>query len=325
MISLTVTTSASTPKRVILDTDMAGDCDDAGALAVLHALADAGECEILAILTNRRDQTRASAAAVDAINTWYGRPALLIGTDKEGGKTRKPPRSPFTEALRDEFPNDIGNDEAAPDALDVYRRALSGAPDGSVTVCSVGALSNLEDLLRHERGLVVKKVRQLVVMGGEFPDSRGNRPETNIIIDIPAAKYVIQNWPGEIVFSGFEVGKAVHAGSLLKSVSRRNPVRRAFELRPYGGKRSIDAGKPAYDQTAILLAVRGIEPQYWNVVRGGRVEVSDDGHTRWVADNAGRRAWVKIKGGPKPLAGLIDRLMARPPKLTPHLAAPGRE
>ena len=32
---------------------MAGDCDDAGALAVLHAFADRGEADILAVITNR--------------------------------------------------------------------------------------------------------------------------------------------------------------------------------------------------------------------------------------------------------------------------------
>ncbi|MEP1642867.1 MAG: nucleoside hydrolase, partial [Rhodopirellula bahusiensis] len=43
------------PVKLILDTDMSGDCDDAGALPLLHALADRGECEILAVVTNRRD------------------------------------------------------------------------------------------------------------------------------------------------------------------------------------------------------------------------------------------------------------------------------
>jgi hypothetical protein len=38
--------------RIILDTDMSGDCDDAGALALLHALADQGECEILATVVS---------------------------------------------------------------------------------------------------------------------------------------------------------------------------------------------------------------------------------------------------------------------------------
>lgn len=39
-------TFAAVPK-VIFDTDMYTDFDDVGALAVLHTLADAGECEIL--------------------------------------------------------------------------------------------------------------------------------------------------------------------------------------------------------------------------------------------------------------------------------------
>lgn len=188
--------SLAEPVRIVFDTDMAGDCDDAGALAVLHALADGGECEILAITTNRKDQTGASAAAVSAINHWYGRPGIPIGTDKEGGTTSTPPRSSYTEALRDHFPNSARADSDMPDALDIYRKALAGAPDNRVVVCCVGALSNLEDLLKNERALVDKKVKNLVVMGGEFSNSFENRPETNIRVDIPAAKYVTENWPG---------------------------------------------------------------------------------------------------------------------------------
>ena len=37
---------------------------------------------------------------------------------------------------------------AAPDATDVYRRVLSAQPDGSVTVCTVGFLTNLRRLLQ---------------------------------------------------------------------------------------------------------------------------------------------------------------------------------
>ncbi len=303
------------PVRIVFDTDMAGDCDDAGALAVLHALADRGECEILAITTNRKDQTGASAAAVDAINHWYGRPDIPIGTDKEGGTTSPPPRSPYTEALRDQFSHNAKADCDMPDALDIYRKALSGAPDNSVVICCVGALSNLEDLLKNERALVEQKVKNLVVMGAEFPDSLGNRPETNIRVDIPAAKYVIGSWPGDILFTGFEVGFAIHAGSALKATSPLNPVRRAYELRSYNGKPSIEKGKPAYDQTAVLLAVRGAQERYWDVVRGGRVEVAaKDGHTRWVEDPHGKQVWVKIKGGSQMLTELIDQLMAEPPK-----------
>ena len=38
-------------EKVIFDTDMGPDFDDVGAIAVLHALADGGECEILATLS----------------------------------------------------------------------------------------------------------------------------------------------------------------------------------------------------------------------------------------------------------------------------------
>jgi len=302
------------PVRIIFDTDMAGDCDDAGALAVLHALADRGECEILAVTTNRKDLTGASAAAVDAINHWYGRPNIPIGTDKKGGATSTPPKSSYTEALRDNFPNKAKADCDMPDALEVFRKVLAGAPDKSVVVCCVGALSNLEDLLKNEYELVERKVKQLVVMAAEFPDSRKNQPETNIRVDIPAAKYAIENWPSDILFTGFEVGFMIHAGSALQMAPANNPVRRAYELRPYNGIPSLEKGKPAYDQTAVLLAVRGTQKCYWTVVRGGRVEVdSEDGHTRWLKDSISRHAWVKIKGDPQSLTDLIDQMMVEPP------------
>ena len=47
--------SPAAPARIILDVDLAEDVDDAGALAVLHALADRGEAEILGILVSSKN------------------------------------------------------------------------------------------------------------------------------------------------------------------------------------------------------------------------------------------------------------------------------
>src|SRR5687768_16854650 len=47
--------AAESPVKVIFDTDMDSDCDDLGALAVLHALADRGEVEILATVTSSQN------------------------------------------------------------------------------------------------------------------------------------------------------------------------------------------------------------------------------------------------------------------------------
>ncbi len=185
----------SRPVKLILDTDMSGDCDDAGALALLHASADRGECDLLAVVTNRRDLANASAAAADAIDTFYGRPDLLLGVGREP-PTALQRTSPYTPALRDGFPHDAKPDDEMPDALDIYRTVLAAQPDGSVTICGVGAFSNLAELCRLEPDLVRTKVARLVIMGGQFPP--GNKPETNIATHPAPAERVAREWPTEI-------------------------------------------------------------------------------------------------------------------------------
>jgi inosine-uridine nucleoside N-ribohydrolase len=317
--------SAAAPVRVILDTDMANDCDDAGALAVLHALADRGEAEILAVVTNRKCPGNASAAAVDVINTWYGRPDIPIGTDKDGAKTRGGKPSPYTAALRDEFPHDARPDSEMPDALTVYRQVLAGQPDGSVVICSVGALSNLEDLLREpdDVALVKSKVRNTVIMGGGFP--RTARPETNIKLDPAAAVTVANQWPGQIVWQGFEVGAAMTNGAELQAVPRTHPVRRAYELRPHHEFRALDHGKPNHDLATVLLAVRGIQPEFWEEVSGGRVVVDSEGDTRWETSWARPHRYVRILGHPQNLEALLGELLAAPPRKSPLPTPQGDE
>jgi inosine-uridine nucleoside N-ribohydrolase len=297
--------------KLILDTDMSGDADDAGTLALLHALADRGECELLATVVNRKDKTNASAAAVDAINTWYGRPDLPIGTDKVG-PTDLQRTSTYTIGVRDAAPNDIGPDDRAPDALDVYRRVLAAQPDGSVTICSVGAFSNLAELWRRAPDLVRTKVKRLVVMGGDFTGAK--RPETNIRTHREAARLVAAEWPGEVIWQGFEVGHGIITGEGLKQTPRTNPVRRAYELRRFGQRPSIDGGQPSYDQAAALFAVRGPEKELWTVVSGGRVAVDAEGVTTWRADSAARQAYVKLACPPARLAEVIEELMIAPPR-----------
>ena len=94
-----------------------------------------------------------------------------------------------------------------------------------------------------------------------------------------------------------------------------NPVRRAFELRPYLDGFAIDAGKPAYDQTAVLLGIRGPQPELWQVVDKGRVVIDSDGHCEWKRDWPKKHAYVKIKGDPARLTRIIEDLMKAQPKL----------
>lgn len=312
------------PEKLIFDTDMANDCDDAGALAVLHALADLGEAEILAIVTNRKDPSGASAAACAAINHYYGRPSIPIGTDKDGAKTRGGNPSSYAPALSEEFPHHAKPDDQMPDALNVLRQALAAAADASVTYCSVGALSNLEDLLRsppdsisplpgHE--LIARKIKLTVIMGGGFP--RTANPETNIKLDPAAAVTIVNEWPGPILWQGYEIGAALITGAELQKTPNTNPVRRAFELRQHHGAPALAHGKPSHDQATVLLAVRGPQSELWEVVDKGRVLFDSDGHCQWSRDWAKAHRYVKIKGSPKTLTQLIGELMSRPPQHQP--------
>lgn len=299
------------PVKLIFDTDMANDCDDAGALAVLNALADLGEVEILAVVTNRKDPGNASAGAVDAINTYYGRPGIPIGTDKDGAKVPWKQPSSYTGALMADFPNDAKPDDEMPDALDVYRDALKAQPDGSVVICSVGALSNLEDLVRAEPGLVKVKVKELYIMGGGFP--RTIRPETNIRLDPAAAVTVTNEWPTPIVWQGYEVGAAMSNGPELKKTPETNPVRRSYELRPYHGNMAIDYGKPNHDLATVLLAVRGIRKDLWLSHKDGRAVMDSDGNTYWNHDRKKDHSYVRIKGHPRNLQKVLGDLLVAPP------------
>lgn len=307
---------AEEPVQVIFDTDMAGDCDDAGALAVLNELADRGEARILAIVTNRRDAAGVSAAACDVINTFYGRGDTPIATDKDGAKSAWNKPSPYTRNLADSFPHDCPHDKDCPDALGLYRKTLAAAEDGSVVVCSVGALSNMEDLLNSQgdthsplsgEELVRAKVKRTVIMGGHFP--RSTKPETNLRLDPAASVCVTHRWPGEILWQGYEVGAALLCGTSLQTCDANNPVRRAFELRPYLGQPSIKQGKPAYDQAAVLLAVRGINNKQWKLSPPGRIVIDSDGHSEWLADRSKQHRYVSINGDPQRLTKIINELM----------------
>ena len=59
------------PVPLIFDTDMSIDVDDVGALCVAHALADAGEAELVAVVHNTG--LPQGVGGVSVLNHYYGR------------------------------------------------------------------------------------------------------------------------------------------------------------------------------------------------------------------------------------------------------------
>ncbi|MXY51466.1 MAG: hypothetical protein F4Y86_02905 [Gammaproteobacteria bacterium] len=281
------------PVKIIFETDMTYDVDDVGALAVLHALADAGKAELLAVSFN--ETHRSGAAAIAAINTWYGRGDIPIGTF--GGDLHAPDPSRYLDHVA-AFPHDLGH-EATPDSLDLYRSVLGSQPDGAVTIVSVGFLNNLDVLLREEPRLVAAKVRQLVVMGGRHND--GFNLVRHNLVDV--TQRVVTDWPTPLAITDF--GGSVRTGAALQYASFENPVREAY-FRYFG---ESFRGRSSWDQVAALYAVFGAGEWFEDVGEG---EASlPNGHVWQV--RAPHRIYVGPRKGIEEFQAWIEELMTRPP------------
>ena len=316
---------ASTPVRVILDTDLATDCDDAGAVAMLHTLADTGEAEILAMGVSLLNDH--SVLALDAINTFFMRPNIPIGTTKAADAYDPPDRRVrYVRRLSEEYPRshtDWESSADAPDVVAVYRGVLAGEPDiddgnPGVVMVSIGMLTNFRDLLQSEpdshsalngRELVERKVRLWVCMGGRFPSGR----EYNVHQHAAASRYALENWPSPIVFSGFEIGHRIITGpAMLPLPSGPGPdghiIRRAYELH-----RSLEGGRHSWDQAAVLYAVRGIDggtaANHWTLSSPGRIQLASDGSNSWMTDEEGWQRYKIERRNPDLIANEIESLM----------------
>ena len=316
--------AAAPPVKVVFDTDMAGDVDDVGALAILHALSDLGEAEILAAGISSRNEH--VGPCLDAINTWYGRPDVPIGYQRglQAGYLRdkgEPIESKYAEAVAKAFPHRLARSSDAPDAAMLYRKVLASQPDGSVVVVSVGFLNNLKALLDTPadavsplggEDLVRRKVRLWVCMGGKFPEGRfeDGEGEYNVKVDTMASIRAIHDWPTPVVFAGFEIGARIMTGAGLRAAPESSPVRAAYLH--FNGL----TNRQSWDQTAVLYAVRGAR-DYWTESEPGLCLMhahSGFGYNEWIpAPGKGHRYLIE-KMAPAELARTIEGLMLRPPR-----------
>lgn len=303
------------PVPVILDTDLATDVDDVGAIAMLHALADLGEARILAIMhdTGYPD----SVGVIAALNAYYGRPNIPIGAHKGGFV--KDEAKPYVSAIAKAFASRPRTNTEVPAAAELYRQALAREPDQSVTIISIGFMTNLKDLLTSNgdsmsplngRELIMKKVKRMVVMGGGYPTRE--RPEFNFSHSGmgPTTKQVVDTWPTPILFSGFEIGESILTGRALERTPVNNPVRESYRIYYEG----VVNDRWSWDQTAVLAAVRGAQP-YWSESAPGFNAVDAHGGNIWQSARGGAtHTYLISKQSASDVKATIDTLMTRPPQ-----------
>lgn len=310
--------------RLIFDTDITGDCDDVLALAMCHALADRNACTLLAVTISKDNPL--TAAFVDAVDTFYGRPSLPIGVTRDPQAQRRASKY-LSVVRRDHYPHDLRSNDDAEDAVQLLRSSLAGQPDGGVTIVSVGTATNLAGLLRsagdticplNGRDLVRRKVALLGIMAGSFAEPTDGTPhrEANVINHLAAMRSVADEWPEEVPvhWSGWEIGMALrYPRSSIADDYRyvpRHIVREAYLV--HSGP---DHDRPCWDQSSVLDAVwpdRG----YFTLSPAGRVSVDADGRTRFTvaADGHGRDRHLMLVG-PQETRALeaIVQLSSQPP------------
>ena len=267
---------------IIFDSDMGPDYDDVGAITMLHAFADSGDAKILATIASTKYD--GIACVLNVFNTYFNRADIPIGVPK-GNALMLRDWQHWTDTLIAKYPHKIKNNNEAFDAVELYRKILSQQPMHSVTIITIGFLTNLKKLMESKadkyssldgKKLVEEKVKQLVCMAGKFPEGY----EFNVDKDIPASQFVFDSWPTEILFSGFEIGAKIKAGLPLinNNAINNSPVKDVFKMCIPMAKED-SAGRMSWDETAVMVAVKGIWPFYH--LHHGHIQVSDEGKITW--------------------------------------------
>ena len=301
------------PVKIIFDTDIGPDYDDVGALAFLHAMADSGKAEILATISSNKHEL--VVPSIEVINTYFNRPDLETGAPKSDGANMGSSQH-WADSIVSKYPHRIISTSDANDAVSVYRKKLQSQPDNSVTIVTVGFLTNLGNLLKSQpdnisdlpgNELVRKKVTRLVSMAGWFPEGR----EFNVFIDSASSKYVFENWPGEIIFTGFEIGKNIFTGlRLIQSPVQNSPVKDVFRISIPITEEDRN-GRMSWDETAVLIAVYGTEG-FFDTKRG-TINVFPNGSNSWKDDPEGKHQYVIQKMPVPEITKFIeDRMMHIP-------------
>lgn len=168
--------------KIILDTDIGDDIDDAFALAL--AL-QSPELQIIGLTTTWGD-TQMRASLVERFLTETGHTGIPVA---EGTPTRS--TTPFSQAAWAKG----GPRRVHPKAAESLLQHIHDYP-GELTLVAIGPLTNIGAIIDRDAA-TFRKLKRVVLMGGSirrrygdlgYAPDRGPEPEYNIVCDIPAAQ-----------------------------------------------------------------------------------------------------------------------------------------
>lgn len=280
---------------IILDTDIGSSTDDLFAMEMLYDYDRRGLCTFLGVIVNREGAD--CAACADVMNTWNGYGALPIGQVKDGLKNTKVwidyGHMPYYK-LQDStfmFRRSVTDYAALPDGWKLYRQLLSQQKDHSVTICSIGFLVCLAQLLQSEGDeysplngveLVRKKVRQVYLQGGAFAEAE--EADYNMTQGTECSHAFFRLFPKEveIIFSPMEVGQMIEyvPEQVIEDIhwTDIHPVKQIYM------NCDCDTGQRMWDVCTVMNAVEG---ELFSLSEYGTVVLTPECYTVFTPDEKG--------------------------------------
>lgn len=168
-------------KKIILDTDIGSDIDDAVCLAYLLANT---ECELLGITTVTGEGESRARMPSSLCKIAKKEIPIFIGAEEPLVIPQRQPRAPQSVALsRWDYDTDFPKGSA----VEFLRHMIRTYP-GEVTLLTIGPLTNIALLFKVDPEMP-SMLRGLVMMCGEFEK---NRLEWNAMLD-PHASTIVYN------------------------------------------------------------------------------------------------------------------------------------
>ena len=172
------------PEKVIIDTDIGDDIDDAFAVALAVR---SPELQILGITTTFGD-TETRAKLLDRFLAEVGRPDILIAAGAPSPSKGTFTQRRYAESGRFAKPSH-------PDAVAFLLEQIRHNP-GQVTLIAIGPLMNVGAAIDKDPA-TFRKLKRIIMMGGSIKRGYGDiglgqpkppEPEWNILNDIPSAQ-----------------------------------------------------------------------------------------------------------------------------------------
>jgi len=256
-------------RSVLLDTDIGPDCDDVGALVVLHDLARKYQITISAICNCTSNPY--GCGAIDVVNRYCGAAEIPIGITGRRHFWDGPDTRYYNRLISERFHTQyfpVG-EKKPENALKLYKEALQAAEDDSVIFVTIGMLNNLAELVETAPELLERKVYAFVTMAGrQFEKQK----EFNVNCDGAAFRKFITEVKAPIFFSPFETGAAVCSGFTPEGEknTENNPVFVSYREYLNAMRTEKTLLNASFDLTAVHFAFEG-EGKYYKLSDAGEM------------------------------------------------------